>query len=155
MIGICLGAQMIASVLKAKVKSNLKKEIGWFPVNFDSKACQNIGIPFKGELMCFHWHGETFDLPHDATLLASSAACKNQAFAIGNTVFGFQFHLEANKFSVERLIFNCENELDGSEFVQSKGQLLAHIPYSTDSNKILALFLDELDIIHFKRKQNS
>jgi GMP synthase-like glutamine amidotransferase len=95
LLGICLGAQLIANALGARVFPNPVKEIGWFDVEF---APESTGDPL---LACaarvetvFHWHGETFELPSDAALLARSARCKHQAFRLGRTVYGFQFHLE-------------------------------------------------------------
>ena len=148
-MGICLGAQLIASVLGATVKSNPMKEIGWFPVSFNDSACEKMNLPFKGELMSFHWHGETFDLPPGSTHLASSIACQNQAFCYGNTVFGFQFHPEANKYSVERLVYNCANELDNSEFVQEKVSILNQIKHSVMANTVLESFLEWIVKTHF------
>jgi GMP synthase-like glutamine amidotransferase len=144
-VGICLGAQLIASVLGARVKPNNYKEIGWYPVKFDENECSKINAPFKGELMTFHWHGETFELPEGSLQLASSKACSNQAFAIGKLVFGLQFHLEANRNSVERLIANCEKELDGSIYVQTKDEIVSQMHYAEDSNRVMESFLNWLE----------
>ena len=94
-LGICLGAQLIASALGAPVRRNPAKEIGWFPIHFTGAA--SADPLFHGLAQpetVFHWHGETFDLPDGAELLASSGLCHNQAFRIGSTVYGLQFHLE-------------------------------------------------------------
>jgi GMP synthase-like glutamine amidotransferase len=94
-LGICLGAQLIAKALGSQVYRNPAKEIGWFPVRFT--GCAAADPLFSGlsdpELV-FHWHGETFDLPPGAELLASSDACRNQAFRVGANAYGLQFHLE-------------------------------------------------------------
>jgi GMP synthase-like glutamine amidotransferase len=144
-VGICLGAQLIASVFGAKVKLNIQKEIGWFPVKFNDTECKRLSLPFSGELMTFHWHGETFDLPEGSVLLASSQVCKNQAFAIGNSVFGFQFHLEANKYSIDRLIFNCESEIDSSLFVQNKEKMISQLHFIDSANSVMEAFLNYID----------
>jgi len=94
-LGVCLGAQLIAKALGGRVYRNPVKEIGWFPVRFSESARRDrlfggLGSP---ELV-FHWHGETFDLPGGAELLASSDACRHQAFRCGDNVYGLQFHLE-------------------------------------------------------------
>jgi len=94
-LGICLGAQLIARSLGAKVYRNPEKEIGWFDIHF---TADGLGDPLFGGLPAsetvFHWHGETFDLPSGAVLLASSRACRNQGYRVGGTVYGLQFHLE-------------------------------------------------------------
>lgn len=144
-IGICLGAQLIASVMGAAVKPNKVKEIGWFPVQFHENECNKLNLPFKGFLDTFHWHGETFDLPQGGLLLASSNACTNQAFAIGNRVFGFQFHMEATKHSIDRLIIHCESELDGSLYVQSKEEMISQLHLASKANAAMESFLNWVD----------
>lgn len=93
-LGICLGAQLIAKALGSKVYSNGKKEIGWEPVTFSGAARNDALFHGRDTEVIFHWHGETFDLPDGAELLASSAACRHQAFRFGDRVYGLQFHLE-------------------------------------------------------------
>ena len=88
-LGVCLGAQLLAEVLGARVYPNAEKEIGWFPVQLTEEGRRSgffQGLP--SELEVFHWHGETFELPQGASLLASSTACRNQAFAYEKRVFG-------------------------------------------------------------------
>lgn len=94
-LGICLGAQLIAKALGARVYRNPVKEIGWFPLHFTEAAAGDpllAGLP--NPLTVLQWHGETFDLPAGATHLASSERCRNQSFRFGSQVYGFQFHLE-------------------------------------------------------------
>jgi GMP synthase (glutamine-hydrolysing) len=93
-LGICLGAQLIARALGAPVRRNPAKEIGWFEVRFTAAAAEDRLFHGIGEETFFHWHGETFDLPAGAELLASSDLCRNQAFRIGERVYGMQFHPE-------------------------------------------------------------
>jgi GMP synthase-like glutamine amidotransferase len=117
-IGICLGSQLIASALKAKVYPNKEKEIGWFPINV-SEAIIN---PLFNKEKCytvFHWHGDTFDLPQNAALLASSEACANQAFIYSDKVIGLQFHLEVTINSLKRMIIFGASELTSGKYVQS------------------------------------
>ena len=118
-LGICLGAQLLAKILGAEVKKNKDKEIGWFPISCDSRFLKN-------NLTVFHWHGETFDLPDGATLLASSKACKNQAFVFNDNVLGLQFHLEINKESINKIVNGCASELVPGPFVQSAEEILAN-----------------------------
>lgn len=120
-LGICLGAQMIANALGAKVYPNFKKEIGWFPIQ-NTSANKNL-FQFPESATVFHWHGETFDLPDNAKLLASSQACVNQAFQIGKNVIGLQFHLETTPASLDDIAAHCADELVAGEFVQSVEQM--------------------------------
>jgi len=94
-LGICLGAQLVAKALGARVYRNPEKEIGWFPLDW-TPAAQTDGLfaGFAGSDTVFQWHGETFDLPAGALHLAYSGACRNQAFRAGENVYGLQFHLE-------------------------------------------------------------
>lgn len=93
-LGVCLGAQLIAKALGARVYPNTTKEIGWSRVSFTDAAQNDRLLHGLRSEVIFHWHGETFDLPAGAELLASSAACRNQAFRLSDQVYGFQFHLE-------------------------------------------------------------
>jgi GMP synthase-like glutamine amidotransferase len=95
LLGVCLGAQLIAKSLGARVYRNPVKEIGWFHVRFTDAAADDALFRELGpDEVVFHWHGETFDLPAGAELLATSQACRNQAFRVGTTIYGLQFHLE-------------------------------------------------------------
>ncbi len=95
MLGICLGSQLIAKALGGNVVKNPVKEIGWFPIEFTAAAGQDpLFSGLDQPETVFHWHGETFDLPPDAELLASSASCRHQAFRLRDNIYGLQFHLE-------------------------------------------------------------
>jgi GMP synthase-like glutamine amidotransferase len=93
-LGICLGAQLIARALGAAVRRNSAKEIGWYGLHFAEAAAGDRLFDGLSMETVFHWHGETFDLPPGAELLASSGLCRNQAFRAGDRVYGLQFHLE-------------------------------------------------------------
>jgi len=124
-LGICLGAQLIACVLGAKVSKNPHKEIGWFPLQIPAKTSNHPIAKILADCpQVFHWHGDTFALPNGAQLLASSEACTNQAYVIGQNIVGFQFHLETTEASAAALIKNCGEDLDKSAFVQSAESML-------------------------------
>jgi GMP synthase-like glutamine amidotransferase len=122
-LGVCLGAQLIASACGARVYRNSLREIGWFPVQRVAGATPAFRFP--SEMTVFHWHGETFDLPAGATLLARSEGCEHQAFQIGRTVIGLQFHLEMTAEGVTALIDNCRAELVPDRYVQTEAALRA------------------------------
>ena len=125
-LGICLGAQLLAEVLGARVSSNGRREIGWFPLQIPQAALSNpIAKALAQSPQVFHWHGDTFELPAGAQLLASSQACQHQAFCLGNQLWSFQFHLETTQASAAALIEHCAADIDGSEFTQSSEQILA------------------------------
>ena len=122
-LGICLGAQLIATALGARVHPGAHREIGWFDV---------AGVPapadcfsFPARLPVFHWHGETFELPAGAQLLARSAACAHQAFQCGERVIGLQCHPEVTEPDVRGMLEGCSDELDGSPWVQSAEEMCA------------------------------
>ena len=122
-IGICLGAQLIAHALGAAIFPNRYKEIGWFPISGD-EAWNNDPV-FPGAMEVFHWHGDTFDLPPGSRRLARSKACENQAFSFGKKVLGLQFHLELTREGVETLIENCGNQLVDGPYIQTRAQMLS------------------------------
>ena len=120
-LGICLGAQLIASALGARVYRNPQKEIGWFPIEATGRLPETFCFPKKCTV--FHWHGETFDLPAGAVHLAKSQGCANQAFQIGRNVIGMQFHLESTPESVGAILDNCSNELTQGRYIQTADEL--------------------------------
>jgi len=113
-LGICLGCQMVAYCLGAEVYPGSEKEIGWYHIELtgdglrDPLMRQLAAHPKVGDFWrrfkVFHWHGDTFDLPLGAILLASSHLYKNQAFRYGNKVYGFQFHVEVTKNMISEWI---------------------------------------------------
>jgi len=146
-LGICLGAQLIAAVAGARVWPNAHKEIGWFPVERTATAGTTaVGRVLGERVEAFHWHGETFELPAGAVHLARSRACENQAFVLGSRVVGLQYHLETTLQSAEALIDHCRDELVAAPYVQP-GSAMRSRPERFDTltcemNRLLNFFLD-------------
>jgi len=133
-LGICLGAQLIAAALGAAVVPNRHREIGWWPVDLlpprdlaDPWAGVFSGTPARASV--FHWHGDTFVLPPSAVLRASSPACRNQAFTVGDRVIGLQFHLEMTAEGVGALA-RVSADVPG-------GETYANIPAGVDAATFL------------------
>ena len=104
-LGVCLGSQLLAAALGAKVYKGTRREIGWHPVKLTSEAKSDrllAGVPeqFTG----FHWHGDIFDLPRDSVALASSELTPIQAFRYADNAYGFLFHLEVTETSVNAMV---------------------------------------------------
>jgi len=126
LLGICLGAQLIAQVLGSRVYRNQHREIGWFDIETTQDIKTTIlSNVFPQRTRVFHWHGDTFDIPKGAAHIAKSEACLNQGFIFENRVIGFQFHLESTLQTVQNLILNCGDEIDGSDYVQSETKILS------------------------------
>ena len=123
-LGICLGAQLIAKTLGASVYPNVKKEIGWAPVIFTGAARNDPLFRGHDSEVVFHWHGETFDLPAGAESLASSSLCRNQAFRFGDRVYGMQFHLEVTPEIIAQWCY--EDEVCGAREVTEPIDVHAH-----------------------------
>jgi GMP synthase (glutamine-hydrolysing) len=97
-LGICLGAQLIADCLGARVYKGDKEELGWYEIAVTGKGKNDPFLRgFPQRFPVFQWHSETFDLPHDAMLLATAQDYPHQAFCLGDLTYGFQFHLEVTK----------------------------------------------------------
>ena len=148
-LGICLGAQLIADVMGTQVYKNKFREIGWFKINLDltlASALNHTPIKdiFPQNIEVFHWHGDTFDIPEGAIPLASSEATPNQGFIFNDRIIALQFHLETTLDSAKALIKNCHNELDGSKYVQSEVEMLSNPDRFENINKVMKKLLQTL-----------
>ncbi len=144
-LGVCLGAQLIASGLGAPVLASREREIGWFPVHPTPDAARSPFAPvFSGPLDAFHWHGETVALPRRASHLARSAGCEQQAFAIGDRVLGIQFHLETTPASARALIEHCADDLAPGRWVQTGPAMLQDDGRFRRANQVMDAVLDRL-----------
>lgn len=115
-LGVCLGAQIMAKALGSKVYKGAQKEIGWYDIDITEEGLMDERIkrlakhPDTGDIgrniKVFHWHGETFDIPQGGVRLASSALYPNQAFRHGKNAYAFQFHIEVQKTMVYEWLKN-------------------------------------------------
>lgn len=142
-LGICLGAQLIADQLQAPVTTNAEKEAGWFPVN-RTQAIEGTELRhiLPSQSLVFHWHGDTFALPDGALPLWYSEGCQNQGFIYNDRVIGIQFHFEMAEANVQSLLHHDGDYLQsGGRFVQSKAEILVQkIP--SENKEILFKLLD-------------
>lgn len=144
-LGICLGAQLIAQVLGAKVYPNKYREIGWFDIETTQSVNGTIlADVFPHKTSVFHWHGDIFDIPKGAVHVAKSEACLNQGFIYENHIIGFQFHLESTQQTIKNLILNCSDEIDGSKYVQSETKILSKADSFSNINNLMGRVLEKL-----------
>ncbi len=124
-LGICLGAQLMAASLGALVRANPEREVGWYPVHrTGSSSRAGIAGAVPDGSVVFHWHGDTFDLPPGADGFLASDACRTQAFSLGERALGIQVHIETTVEAARALIDNCRGDLTPGRFVQSESEIL-------------------------------
>lgn len=134
-IGVCLGAQLIADVLGEKIYRNKAREIGWFPVQKSNQELLNFLPEFA---TVFHWHGETYELPKECVSFYRSDITENQAFLYKSRVLALQFHLEMMPEGGKLLCENCSDELDGSQYVMDPEEIEdGFSKYNYSNHKIL------------------
>jgi GMP synthase-like glutamine amidotransferase len=124
-LGICLGAELLADALGARVYKNRYKEIGWYPVSLteaakDSRVFSRLPRAFTP----FHWHEYTFEIPKGCNRVAESAGCKNQAFECEDRLIGLQFHIEPSTEDIKRVISSCGDSIEKGKYVQNPDEML-------------------------------
>lgn len=142
-LGICLGAQMLADVLGARVYENRHREMGWFPVRAiaaESKPEILKGLP--EEITVFHWHSRTFDTPAGAVHLFRSEGCKNQGFIYGGRVVALQFHPEATDERIRSMIGRFGLEIGDGLYMQKKEEMLGQERYLAETKEFMFKLLD-------------
>ena len=131
-LGICLGSQLIAKAFGAKVYQGTKKEIGiYHDIEFDNLSKSSLFLGIKSPATVFHWHGDTFDLPQGAILLAHSKDYKNQAFQLGTAV-GVQFHLEVDEKTIRLWLDKSKDELSKVPYINPQ-EIIRKIPENIQS----------------------
>ncbi len=150
MLGICLGAQLLAQALGARVYRNPCKEIGWDTVELTpAGGADPLFAGLASPVRVFQWHGDAFELPPGATLLASSGRCAHQAFCYGDRVYGLLFHLELTPDMIHTWIATFADELAGVADQVTPEQLVAGIArygeqYEQTRTRVFTNLLEQL-----------
>lgn len=143
-IGVCLGSQLVSSVLGANVKRNKTLEIGWLPISVNNN---NLPVKYQDvfpeEFVSFHWHGDTFELPEGAMSFAGSKTTPNQGYIYKNVV-AFQFHMEVTPWMVKQLVEKHSSDLNTNiESVQSQSDIIENLHHIKQNKIILYNFLNK------------
>jgi GMP synthase-like glutamine amidotransferase len=144
-LGVCLGAQLLAVVLGGTVTEDVEKEIGWFPVALTPTGRDSILFrDFPDQFMALHWHGDYFSIPPGAVRIARSEACDEQAFVYENHVVGLQFHLESDKHSIAAMIQHCGDDICCGHYIQDSHAIEDCANHLPASHRLLSKLLDNL-----------
>jgi GMP synthase-like glutamine amidotransferase len=144
-LGICLGAQILADILGARVYENKFMEIG-FPLRTSKLEKEpNFRRGSQEEITVFHWHSQTFDLPAGSVHLFESEGCKNQGFLYGGRVVALQFHPEVNEERIESLIERFGDKMADGPFVQKKEKMFGQEKYLAGTKELLFTILDKFE----------
>jgi GMP synthase (glutamine-hydrolysing) len=148
-VGICLGAQLLARALGSRVYPGPAKEIGWAPVMLSDAGHKGPARHLEG-VPVLHWHGDTFDLPAGAELLASTSVCRNQAFSHGRNTIAFQFHPEATSANFECWLIGHAAEIGGVPGLSVAALRADTQRFARDSEprwkRVLSDWLSQLDL---------
>jgi GMP synthase-like glutamine amidotransferase len=145
-LGVCLGAQLVAEVVGGRVRRAEEPEIGWFPVRITSAgAASRVLAVLPDEFTPMSWHADTFDLPLGIETGASSEACENQAVEFEDRVWGLQFHLEWDALALAEIVERCEDDLEGGIYVQSAEEILDHPGLLAACHDVLFQLLDAME----------
>jgi GMP synthase (glutamine-hydrolysing) len=149
-MGVCLGAQLLARTLGARVYPGPAKEIGIFPIRLTADGEDSCLAPYAKAPLVAHWHGDTFDMPRGAALLASSEATAHQAFSFGPNAIGIQFHPEVEGARFERWLVGHAHELEhaGVDVAALRRDFRAHAAELEGKGaRVMESWLDNLDVV--------
>jgi GMP synthase-like glutamine amidotransferase len=143
LLGICLGAQLIADVLGGPVTRNAESEVGWFPLQRTAAAkASKFFSDFPEQFTAFHWHGDTFAIPPGAQNLMRSAGCENQAYEVDGRIAAIQFHLEVTAANA-RVWFEHERPAP-ARYVQDADSILANLDAFAENNRLMLRLLERI-----------
>lgn len=144
-LGICLGAQIIAASLGVDVYPGKEREIGWHNLQFlPSLGDFRIWKDLPPARKVFHWHGDTFAIPEGATRIAESQAFPNQGFIFENRIIALQFHLEVTPRGVKDLVEHCRDQIVSGPFIQSEKEIVGESRYFAANQELMFQLLDYL-----------
>ena len=144
-LGVCLGAQLMAHAMGASVYRNPHKEIGWFPVDSPKEKADAFVDILPPRFDAFHWHGDTFEIPENAQPIGSSEATKNQGFSMGNDVLALQFHLELRPPDTTRITEACPSDLTHGPYVQKPSRFASSSVRFHKANMLMDCLLELLE----------
>ncbi len=151
-LGICLGSQFIAAALGAKVYPGPVKEIGWFPIQIFNPKILSFN---QDNPVVFHWHGDTFDLPKGAQLLASTPEVPNQAYIYKNAI-GLQFHIEQTEATIKEMLHYCGDELkENGTKMQDAEKIINTKEHFITFNEVMSRLLDYLKALSTVQRAQS
>lgn len=158
-LGICLGAQLLARALGASVRPDHAREIGWYDVDLTAEGADDpVLSAFGSRQQVFQWHEDAIELPSGAAHLASSAACEVQAFRFGDSAYGFQFHLEVDHSLIERwldragyqpILEEMSNTIDLAQIREKTAGSVQ--PLMQLSDQTFSRWIDRFDIVRRRR----
>ena len=138
-LGFCLGAQLIAKAKGAIVRKAPQKEIGWFKISLNRNGSSDpLFQEFPREIDVFQWHGDTFDIPDGAVKLAESELCSNQAYRIGDNIYGLQFHVEVTDEMIYQWIDAYRDEVDSLKGIVDPDQIISDTKAKSEDYKAQA-----------------
>jgi GMP synthase-like glutamine amidotransferase len=148
-LGICLGAELLADAMGARVHKSRYKEIGWYPVSL-TEAAKNSRVfsRLPTAFTPFHWHEYTFDIPKGCNRVAESEGCENQAFECEDGLIGLQFHIEPSTEDIMRVISHCGDNIGKGKYVQSPDEMLNDKFNLKELNFEMCLLMEGLENIY-------
>ena len=144
-LGVCLGAQLMAHAMGASVYRNPHKEIGWFPVDSPKEKTNAFVEILPPRFDAFHWHGNTFGIPESAQEIGSSEATKNQGFSMGTNALALQFHLELRPADTTRITEACSDDLTTGPYVQQPSRFTSSSERFHQANMLMGSLLELLE----------